>query len=219
MTVRTVDPTIAPDVALIVLVPTAAAVASPVTETGAPVDDHVTDPVRFCVVLSVKVPVAVNCCVRPLAIDGFAGVTAIDTSVAWVTVRTVDPTIAPDVALMVLVPTAAAVASPVTETGAPVDDHVTDPVRFCVLLSVKVPVAVNCCVRPLAIDGFAGVTAIDTNVAAVTVRTVDPTIAPDVALIVLVPTAAAVASPVTETGAPVDAHVTDVVRFCVVLSV
>ena len=29
--------------------------------------------------------------------------------------------------------------------------------------------AANCCVRPLAIDGFAGVTAIDTSVAAVTV--------------------------------------------------
>ena len=77
-----------------------------------------------------------NCCVRPLAIDGFAGVTAIDTRVAGVTVRTVDPTIAPEVALIVLVPTAAAVASPVAETGAPVDPHVTDPVRFCVVLSV-----------------------------------------------------------------------------------
>ena len=42
------------------------------------------------------------------------------------------------------------------------------------LLSLKVPVAVNCCVAPLAIDGFAGVTAIDCSVAAVTVSTVEP---------------------------------------------
>ena len=70
-------------------------------------------------------------------------------------------------------------------------------VRFCVLLSLYVPVAVNCCVGPLAIDGFAGVTAIDCSVAAVTVSTVEPTsLAPDVALIVLVPTATPVARPV-----------------------
>ena len=42
------------------------------------------------------------------------------------------------------------------------------------MLSEKVPVAVNCWVRPLAIAGLAGVTAIDCRVAAVTVRTVEP---------------------------------------------
>ena len=59
--------------------------------------------------------------------------------------------------------------------------------------SLNVPVAVNCCVAPLVIDGFAGVTAIDCNVAAVTVNTVEPLIAPEVALIVEVPTPAPVA--------------------------
>jgi hypothetical protein len=44
------------------------------------------------------------------------------------------------------------------------DPHVTDDVRFCVLLSLYVPVAVNCCVSPLAADGFAGVTVIDCSV-------------------------------------------------------
>ena len=68
------------------------------------------------------------------------------------------------------------------------DAQVTDAVRFCVLLSLYVPVAVNCCVAPLLIDGFAGVTAIDCSVAAVTVSTVEPLTAPSVALIVLVPT-------------------------------
>jgi hypothetical protein len=41
-----------------------------------------------------------------------------------------------------------------------------------------VPVAVNCWVVPFAIDGPVGVTAIDTNVAAVTVSVVDPVLPP-----------------------------------------
>ncbi len=55
------------------------------------------------------------------------------------------------------------------------------------LLSLNVPVAVNCWVSPFAIEGLAGVTAIDCSAAAVTVNTVDPVTAPRVALIVLVP--------------------------------
>jgi hypothetical protein len=54
-------------------------------------------------------------------------------------------------------------------------------VKFCVELSEKVPVAVNCSVAPFAIEGFAGVTAIDTSVAAVTVKVVDPVMAPEAA--------------------------------------
>jgi hypothetical protein len=48
---------------------------------------------------------------------------------------------------------------------------------------------VNCCVVPLATDGFAGVAAIDTNAAAVTVKVADPLTVPDVAEIVAWPTA------------------------------
>src|ERR1017187_8864123 len=96
--------------------------------------------------------------------DGLAGVTAIDCSVAAVTVNTVDPLTAPDVALIVLVPTATPLANPPTvivATPVVADAQVTDAVRSCVLLSLKVPVAVNCRVAPLVMDGFAGVTAID----------------------------------------------------------
>ena len=165
-----------------------------------------------------------NCCVRPLAIDGLAGVTAMDCRVAAVTVSTVEPTIDPDVALIVLVPTATAVANPPALMVAVVvvpEAHVTEAVRFCVLLSLYVPVAVNCCVRPLATEGLAGVTAMDFRVAAVTVSTVDPTIDPDVALMVLVPTATAVAipaEPMVAVAVVPDAHVTEAVRFCVLLS-
>jgi hypothetical protein len=166
----------------------------------------------------------VNCCVVPLAIDGFAGVTAIDCRVAAVTVRVVEPLITSDVALIVEVPTPAPVARPVALIVAVAvvpELHVTVLVRFCVVPSLKVPVAVNCCVAPLAIDGFAGVTAIDCSVAAVTVRTVEPLIPPDVALIVEVPTPAPVARPAALMVAVVvvpELHVTVLVRFCVVPS-
>jgi hypothetical protein len=52
--------------------------------------------------------------------------------------------------------------------------HVAVVVRFCVVPSLKVPVAANCCVLPFGTDGFAGVTATDTSVAAVPVSVVLP---------------------------------------------
>ena len=227
VTVRVVEPLIAPDVALIVEFPTAAPVARPVVLIVAVAvvpELHVTVLVRFCVVPSLKVPVAVNCCVTPLAIDGLAGVTAIDCSVAAVTVRTVEPLMDEDVAVIVEVPTPAPLARPDALIVAVVvvpDDHVTVLVRFCVVPSLNVPVAVNCCVAPLAIDGLAGVTVIDCNVAAVTDSKVEPLIDDDVAVIVEVPTPAPVARPAALIVAVVvvpDDHVTVLVRFCVVPS-
>ena len=61
------------------------------------------------------------------------------------------------------------------------DVHVTEPVMFCVLASENVPVAVNCCIAPVVIDGLAGVTLIDVSVAAEMFRTVEPLTPPDVA--------------------------------------
>jgi hypothetical protein len=227
VTVRVVEPLIAPDVALIVEVPTPAPVARPVALIVAVAvvpELHVTVLVRFCVVPSLKVPVAVNCCVAPLVIDGFAGVTAIDCSVAAVTVSKVEPLIGDDVAVIVEVPTPAPVARPAALIVAVVvvpEFQVTLDVRFCVVPSLNVPVAVNCCVAPLAIDGFAGVTAIDCNVAAVTVSKVEPLIDDDVAVIVELPTPAPVASPAALIVAMVvvpEVQVTLDVTFCVVPS-
>lgn len=113
-----------------------------------------------------------NWSVDPAAMLGMAGVTTTDTSVAAVTVTVVKPLIDPEVAVMVAEPTFAAVATPLepmlTELLAD-EFQVTLLVRFCVLPSLYVPVAVNCCVVPLAREGFAGVTAIDTRFAAVPV--------------------------------------------------
>jgi len=73
----------------------------------------------------------------------------------------------------------------------------------------------------LVIVGFAGVTEIETSVAAVTVSTAEPATDPDIALIVLVPVPTAVATPPAVIAAvPVvpDVQVTEEVRFCVLLS-
>lgn len=92
-----------------------------------------------------------NCCVAPLAIVVFAGVTLIDTSDAGFTVSVVEPEMLPDAALIVVVPAATDVASPYEPAAllivaTPVLDElqVTVFVRFCVVLSEYVPVAVNC---------------------------------------------------------------------------
>ena len=87
----------------------------------------------------------------PFAIDGVAGVTAIDTSVAAVTVRVVLPLIAPLVAEMTVVPAATLVARPaepaafeMVAVAAVAEAQVTMAVRFCVVPSPYVPVATNC---------------------------------------------------------------------------
>jgi hypothetical protein len=185
---------------------------------------HVTLAVMFCVELSLYVPVAVNCSVVPAVAEVFTGVTAMDTSVGAVTVSVVLPTMAPLVALIVLLPAFSADAKPALLIVAVVvldDAHVTLAVMFCVELSLYVPVAVNCCVLPAATDGFTGVTAIDTSVAAVTVSVVLPTIAPLVALMVVLPDLIADAKPAALIVAVVvieEAHVTLAVMFCVELS-
>jgi hypothetical protein len=101
VTVRFVVPSMAPDAASILLVPDATPVANPpavIVTTPGVCEVQTTELVKFCVELSENVPVAVNCSVWPFTIDGFAGVTATDTSVAEVTVRIVEPLTAPDVA-------------------------------------------------------------------------------------------------------------------------
>ncbi len=83
-----------------------------------------------------------NCTVAPTAADGVAGVTAIDTTVAGVTLSVVEPEMLPEVAeIVVLCPTpaACAVARPPTVTEATTEfnePQVTDAVRSLELPSV-----------------------------------------------------------------------------------
>ena len=94
------------------------------------------------------------------------------------------PVIDPEAALMVAEPATKPSARPLGEMVVIVVfdvDHFTELVRFCVLLSVNVPVAVNCWVSPRAAEGFAGVTAMDTKAAAETVDVVEPVTEPEAA--------------------------------------
>ena len=96
--------------------------------------------------LSLKVPVAVNCFVVPIDMLELAGVTEIDTSVAALTVSDALPVTEPEVALIVVVPVPTAVARPkasIDETLTGDADHVTE-VSSCVLPSSKFPTAANC---------------------------------------------------------------------------
>jgi len=144
------------------------------------------------------VPVAINCSVAPFVTLGFAGVTAIDDSVGPVTVRAVEPETAPETAWIIDKPAPTAVARPVEEivaTDCIPEDHATELVRFCVLPSLKVPVAVNCWVAFLAKLVLAGVTASDFRVAAATVKVMEPLTVPDDAVMSVVPAALAVIIP------------------------
>ena len=69
-----------------------------------------------CVLLSLNVPVAVNCLMAPTAMLEFAGVTAIETKFAPVNVRDAVPLTEPEVAVMVATPVPRLVARPVEST-------------------------------------------------------------------------------------------------------
>lgn len=196
---------IEPEVAVTVVLPVPTLDASPpVLMVATPVveDPHVAELLRFCVLPSVNVPVAVNCWVVPRAIAGLAGVMAMETRAAAVTVSVVEPAIEPEVAVMVVDPGATLVARPwlpeallIVAIPAVAELHCTVCVMFWVLPSVNVPVAVNCWVVPKGRVGMAGVTAIETTAAGLTVNNVVPETTPELAVMVVVPVAALIASP------------------------
>jgi hypothetical protein len=111
-----------PDLAVIVVDPTAAVVARParlMVATLVAEDAQLAEDVRSWVLPSEYVPVALNWAVVPFAIDGLAGDTAIDTSAAGVTFKSVLPMIEFIVAVIVAVPTATPVTRPWLPTRLP----------------------------------------------------------------------------------------------------
>ena len=118
--------------------------------------------------------------------------------VVAVTVMVVFLEILPEAAMMVAVPAATAVASPLLSMVATevLDEvQVTSVVISWVVPSEYVPEAVNCLVFPSGTLGLAGVRDIEDRVAGVTVMLVFFAILPEVAVMVAVPAARAVASP------------------------
>jgi hypothetical protein len=135
---------------------------------------------------------------------GLAGVTDIENRIAGVTVRIVFPEILPEVAVTVAVPTATAVARPlllIVATEVFDEFQVTCVVISWFVPSEYVPEAESCLVFPAGMLGLAGVTDMEDRIAGVTVRIVFPGIFPKVAVMVVVPVAPAVASPLRLTDA------------------
>ena len=225
-TVRAVVPLIPDAVAEIVTVPAFLPWARPEPRTWAifGFDDFHDKPLRLLEVLpSLNVPTAVNFSDVPFAIRGLLGMMLMDIRWAVETVKVVEPLTAPSVAEIVVIPVARLPTEPrlfMVAVAGLEEPQSTDSVRSCVLLSLKVPVAVNGFVVPTAMLEFAGVTAIDTNVALFTLSEAVPVTEPEIALIVADPVPTDVARPEALTVAVPgtdDVHVTDV-KSCVLPS-
>jgi hypothetical protein len=162
-------------------------------------DDFQLTPARLPPKLpSLNVPVAVNWMEVRAAILGFAGLIVIPTKCAVETVSAVEPLMFPKAAETVVVPVATLVTAPVLATMASAgfeQVHSTECETSCVLLSLKVPVAANCFIVPVAMLELDGGTAIDIRLAPVTVNDVLPFTDPLPALIVVLPVPALLASP------------------------
>ena len=178
---------------------------------------HATTLVRSCVLLSLKVPVALSCRLVPKTRDELVGEIAIAVRIGFVTTRFVEATTDPEVAVTVVPPVASPVAKPLLLTVATpgVDDvQLTRPVTFCVLPSVKVAKALNCCVVPSGIAALVGVMVRATKAGALTVRAAEPLIGPDVALMLTLPCELLLTKPpgaLLATAAEEETHVADAV--------
>jgi hypothetical protein len=174
VTVRTVESEMPLQVAVSVVIPVENEVARPlepdvllIVATDGDDELQLARAVSTCVVLSGNVAVAVNCCVAPKVMVLFVGAISKDA----ITANVAEPEMLPDEAVIVIFIVPAldeVVTRPVLPIGASVvseELHATEVVRSCFVPFEYVPVAVNCCVAPEAMIGFAGVTAIEVSVA------------------------------------------------------
>jgi hypothetical protein len=217
VTCNVVEPETKAKLAVIVELPGVSVLAKPELLTVAilpSLDVQVTELLTSCVVKSLKVAVAVNCCVAPAAIDGLAGVTMIEETTALVTVTRVPPVMEPETAVTVALPTANELTRPLPSTVAMVGSeefHVTED-NIWVLPSLNCPVAFNWVDVPNANEGEAGLSEIETSCAGSTLKVVVPMTDPTVALMVTVPGTNVVANPALSIETTVgsdELHVTD----------
>jgi len=173
VTVRMVEPLTDPKEAEIVVMPCLDVLASPwllMVATAVLEEFQLTKVVRSCVLPSVKVPVALNCCFVPSGMEGLPGVTARDTKTGGVTVRMVEPLTDPKEAVITVAPWARLVASPwlpaellIAATAGFEELQVTEVVRFETVPFLKKPVAANCCLSPSGIEGLVGDTEMEAS--------------------------------------------------------
>lgn len=137
-------------VAVMVAVPAATPVAKPeelMVATAVLLEVQVAEVVTVAVLLSEYVAVAVNCCVPRLLIVGLLGAMVNELTTLLLTVSVVLCFIPLSVAVIVVVPSATAVARPealMVATAAFEDAQVAVEVMSRVLPSPKIPLAENC---------------------------------------------------------------------------
>ena len=191
--------------AVMVALPEPTPLARPLSETvatdGALVI-HDTEVVRSSLLPLVKVPVAVNCWIVPREIEGFAGAIAMEESTNCPTLAVAEAETWPSVAEMVTEPSEALVARPADPGELPtiamlvaLELQVTRLVKFCVVPSLKVPVAMNCWVAPRGMEAEGGLMAMETRTLEVTVNDAVALMLPLNTVIVAAPELNAVAWP------------------------
>ena len=173
VTVRMAEPLTDPKEAVIAVVPWARLLATPwllMVATAMLEEFQLTALVRFRVLPSVKVPVALNSCFVPAGMERVGGVTARDAKTGGVTVRVVEPLTDPKEAAIAVVPWARLVVSPwlpvellIAATAGFEELQVTEVVRFETVPFLKKPVTANCCLSPSGIEGFVGDTEMEAS--------------------------------------------------------
>src|SRR6266436_2634295 len=141
---------------------------------------------------------ALNCFTAPAGMEELDGAIWRETRVALVTVTEAVAAMLPEVAVTVEAPGATPRPRPLASmvsTLVALEDHCRD-VSTWVLPSSKLPVAVNCCCVPAAIDTVAGERVMEMRCAGTTVMVVESVKAPTVAVMVVVPAVLMVANPV-----------------------
>lgn len=165
------------NVAVITVVPGLTVLADPellMVATVATDEVQVTWPVRIIVLLSLNVPVAVNCCALPWVTVGLLGVTAIDTRVALDTASVAAGllTMPANTAVIDVCPGATPVVKPGCPGALPIvanDGWLEAQVTFVVrswggtLGFANVPIAVNCNDTSSYVVAADGVMAIDVS--------------------------------------------------------
>jgi len=199
-TLSVAEPLIEPAVAVMIALPTPCPLANPPLAMLATVEDEVqlTKLVRSCLLPSLYVPVAANCWLVPLAIDALPGLTDNDTRTGTVTANVTEPVTVPEVAVIVADPGSTLLAypaAPIVATAGTDDAQVADCVKSCVLPSVYVPIASNCCPVPSGIAAPLGVIAMEIRVGLVTLIVLLAEMALELAVMFAVPCPALVASP------------------------
>ena len=138
---------------------------------------------------SLKVPVAVSCCVEPAATEEFAGVMATDTRVPEPMVTEVEPVTPDEVAERVSVPAFLACKMPVLRilANCGFEECQETVAKLEVLPSLYTPVAVNKREVCFSTRAFAGEIVIDTSLTVEIVSVVEREAAPEAAVMVVLP--------------------------------